>query len=221
MRIYYVAQTKKDVNENSFARPSAIHDLPKEQFYFDDKANHCKDKLEHVTYNNEMNIRRYYSPGQVVFITQIVKDRRLLFNDTSMVVLLRKIIFAVKEHHRFMMHAYVFLPDHFHLLIRPEGESNFSQIMHSIKRNFTNAYKRKMKIEDAFSVWQHRFWDHVIRSEADFEAHFHYIHYNPVKHGYVNELSAWEFSSYLEWQKRGVYENWKGWQEPVDAIWGE
>ena len=34
-------------------------------------------------------------------------------------------------------------------------------------------------------VWQRRFWEHTLESEDDFERHFDYIHYNPVKHGHV------------------------------------
>jgi REP element-mobilizing transposase RayT len=90
-----------------------------------------------------MNIRCFYSPSQIVFITQVVKDRRRLFDDESMMYMLRQVFRAVQNHHPFSMMAYVFLPDHFHLLIKPKGDSNFSQIMHSIKRNFTNEFKRK------------------------------------------------------------------------------
>ena len=36
-----------------------------------------------------------------------------------------------------------------------------------------------------FYLWQRRFWEHQIRDEADYHHHFDYIHYNPVKHGWV------------------------------------
>lgn len=37
----------------------------------------------------------------------------------------------------------------------------------------------------ARAVWQRRFWEHAIRGEADYARHMDYVHYNPVKHGYV------------------------------------
>jgi putative transposase len=43
-------------------------------------------------------------------------------------------------------------------------------------------------------VW-HNYWDTCIRTEADFWTRFNYIHYNPVKHGYVRDPEQWEFSS--------------------------
>ncbi len=168
-----------------------------------------------------MNIRRYYFAGQIVFITQIVKDRKPLFCDPEMVALLNEIFINVNILHPFLMLANVILPDHFHILIRPEGESNFSQIMHSVKSNFTREYKRKLNETGPVHVWQKRFWDHVIRDERDFENHIHYIHYNPVKHGYVNDLNSWDHSSYALWRARGLYDSPKEWIEPRDNLWGE
>ena len=69
--------------------------------------------------------------------------------------------------------------------------------------------------------WQKRFWDHVIRDDRDFENHLHYIHSNPVKHGYVTDPRDWKDSSYLEWEKRGLYSAPFTWEEPKDVDWGE
>uniref|UniRef100_UPI003703D2F1 transposase n=1 Tax=Neisseria meningitidis TaxID=487 RepID=UPI003703D2F1 len=41
-------------------------------------------------------------------------------------------------------------------------------------------------------LWQKRFWEHTIRDEADFACHFDYLHFNPVKHGYVGQISDWQ-----------------------------
>jgi putative transposase len=58
-------------------------------------------------------------------------------------------------------------------------------------------------------VWQRRYWEHVIRDEADLRHHVEYIHYNPVKHGYVARPIDWQFSSFRRFVKSGVYaEDW-------------
>ncbi|MEM1061062.1 MAG: hypothetical protein AAF532_06370 [Planctomycetota bacterium] len=58
-------------------------------------------------------------------------------------------------------------------------------------------------------VWQPRFWEHVIRDDRDFESHFDYIHFNPVRHGLVRCPADWPASSFNRWVKNGVYpENW-------------
>jgi putative transposase len=168
-----------------------------------------------------MNFRRYYIPGSTMFITQVVQDRRPVFRDPQMVELLRLTLQRVKELHPFTMLAYVFLPEHFHILIQPTGASNFSQIMHSFKPNFTKEYKRLAGRTESLKFWQKRFWDHVIRDERDLENHLHYIHYNPVKHGLVADPGDWADSSYLEWEQRGLYPEVLSWNEPKNSLWGE
>jgi putative transposase len=169
-----------------------------------------------------MNIRRYYIPGSAVFITQVIQNREPIFRNPNYLHLLREILHKVKAVHPFLMLGYVFLYDHFHLIIQPTGEANFSDIMHSFKPNFTKEYKKLLGLSPAQSMkfWQKRFWDHVIRDDRDFENHLHYIHFNPVKHGYVRAPHDWKDSSYLEWEKRGLYPAPLAWEEPAEINWG-
>ena len=48
-------------------------------------------------------------------------------------------------------------------------------------------------------VWQSRFWEHAIRDEDDLRAHVDYVHFNPVKHGYVASPDLWPYST---WRRR-------------------
>jgi putative transposase len=54
-------------------------------------------------------------------------------------------------------------------------------------------------------IWQRRFWEHALRDERDYQNHFDYLHYNPVKHGLVNSVPDWPYSSFHHWVKKGVY----------------
>jgi putative transposase len=121
------------------------------------------------------------------------------------------------------MVGYVFLPDHIHMIITPMGSSNFSQVMHSLKTNFTKNYKGLCGIPSSQTVriWQKRFWDHVLRDDRDIETHLHYIHFNPVKHELAEEPQFWEDSSYREWEKRGLYSPSFTWEEPTNNLFGE
>lgn len=170
-----------------------------------------------------MNFRRYYIPGSAVFLTQVVENRESIFKDETLLELLLEVLRKVKELHPFTMLGYVFLFDHFHLLIQLTAGDNFSQIMHSLKPNFTKEYKKRLGLSasDSMKFWQKRFYDHIIRNDRDFENHLHYIHYNPVKHGYVADPRAWKHSSYLEWEKRGLYPPVFEWNESTDIDWGE
>lgn len=166
-----------------------------------------------------MNYRRYYTPNATVFITQVVFQREPFFADEERLAELLTIIRNVKEFRPFIMLGYVFLPDHFHLLIRLTGESNFSQIMHSIKSYYSQQHRKRLGVSGRLQVWQRRFHDHIIRDERDFASHLDYIHYNPVRHGLVTRPEDWPHSSFQYWKVRGAYPNQWGWNLP-DSLRG-
>jgi len=162
-----------------------------------------------------VKLKRYYIPDSIIFITQVTQDRQPVFADDACVVLLQETLRKVQSLHPFSMLGYVFLPDHFHVLIRPRDQSNFSTIMHSLKPNFTKAFKQHKGLTGSVKLWQMRFYDHVIRNEVDLQRHLDYIHYNPVKHGYADKAEDWPYSSFVSWAARGAYPDRWGWSEPA------
>ena len=171
-----------------------------------------------------MNIRRYYVPNAIVFITQVVDRRIPIFQQQPPLDLLLATLREVKRLHPFTMLGYVFLLEHFHLLLRPTGASNFSDIMHSLKPNFTKEYKKLVGVTGSMKFWQKGFWDHLIRDEDDLRRHLDYIHYNPVHHSLVEKPEAWVHSSYRHWQQHNVYPQQWGWSLPASVTnydWGE
>jgi putative transposase len=151
-----------------------------------------------------MNIRRFYIPEAVYFITSVTNRRKPIFRERANIELFWDTLVKVRECYPHELQAFVLLPDHFHFLIKPIGCS-FSKLFQSLHRNYTVNFKVLYSIERNLTLWQHRFWDHVIRDEKDWQFHLNYIHYNPVKHGYVSRPEDWEFSSFREWVKRGAY----------------
>ena len=60
-------------------------------------------------------------------------------------------------------------------------------------------------------IWQRRFWEHAIRGDADYAAHVDYVHFNPVKHGYVSSPADWPYSTFRRLVQRGLYPpDWSG-----------
>ncbi len=60
-------------------------------------------------------------------------------------------------------------------------------------------------------IWQRRYWEHVIRDERDYARHVNYVHYNPMKHGYVERVSNRSHSTFHRLVARGIYPpDWAG-----------
>lgn len=164
--------------------------------------------------------KRYYVPDAIVFITAVTDDRRSYLARGDDIRLFWETLRAVQVIHPFRLLAYVILPNHLHWLLRPgDDQGNFSAVMHSIKRNYTLNYKKAHGIVKPLHLWQDRFWDHVVRDADDLQRHFDYIHWNPVKHGYVRDPEMWPYSTYRHWLDLGYYEPGWGATEP-DAIEG-
>jgi putative transposase len=93
----------------------------------------------------------------------------------------------------------------------PDGDSDFTLRWRLIKAGFSKSLTgnecRSMTRQrrGERGIWQRRFWEHQIRDEADFIAHMDYVHINPVKHGYVNRVSDWRYSTFHRLVGRGVY----------------
>ena len=152
------------------------------------------------------NFRRYYIPNSIVFITAVTNGRIPYLDGERNLSLFWETMRHTQQRHPFHLLAYVILPEHFHWLLRVEDPSgNSSPILHSVKRNYTLNFKRAHGLTTPLQLWQARFWDHVIRDDRDLERHFDYVHYNPVKHGYVTKPEDWSESTYSHWLERGYY----------------
>ncbi|MCP4567201.1 MAG: transposase [FCB group bacterium] len=130
-------------------------------------------------------------PGHAYFITNVTYLRkRILLDHVDMLMQSFKDI----EHRcRYDKIAWVILPDHFHVIIDPL-EQDISNILQRVKMSFGSLYRKHVHIKSG-RIWQHHFWDHIIRNNDDMNRHIDYIHYNPVKHGYVEKPFDWEYSS--------------------------
>ncbi len=147
-----------------------------------------------------MRYRRVTITGACYFFTVNLQNRKsnLL---TENIVNLRYAFQKTMLHYPFNIEAVVVLPDHLHILMSlPEKDRDYSLRWSSIKGIFSKqipasevASGRKSKRERG--IWQKRFWEHLIRDETNFEHHVNYIHYNPVKHGYVANPVDWQYSS--------------------------
>ena len=154
-----------------------------------------------------MQYRRLYQPGARYFFTVVTEKRQPLLIDN--IERLRAAFHLGLSRYPFEIEAIVILPDHLHTLwLLPEGDVDFSKRWMVIKRKFSaglvdgiiNQSKAKKREK---GIWQRRFWEHCIRDEEDWRRHVDYIHFNPVKHGYVSKASDWPYSSFSKAVAKG------------------
>ena len=146
-------------------------------------------------------LRRYYFENADYFITCVTYNREpLLINDID--------IFwdSWKDT---KLKAWVILSDHFHVILNSR-QNSISKIIHKFKITYSRLFRDKYRTG---RVWQNRFWDHIIRNQADYNNHVNYIHYNPVKHGLVTDPREYSHSSFSKYLTDGLYK--KGWGKLV------
>lgn len=164
--------------------------------------------------------RRLHVAGGTYFFTVVTSKRLPIFAEEVWRKLLGDCLRECASLWPFRTEAIVLLPDHLHALwTLPKADPNYSRRWGWTKKEFTKRFLAHGGVESVLGpwrqerkdrgVWQPRFRDHLIRDEYDFENHFHYIHYNPVKHGLAARPLDWEPSSFHRWVREGLYpENW-------------
>ena len=167
-----------------------------------------------------MRYRRANIPGATYFFTVNLADRKsnLL---TEHIDILRNAMRKIRQSHPFDIIAMVILPDHLHAIWRlPEVDADFPLRWSLIKAAFsreipkTEVIRRSRKMKRERGIWQRRYWEHQIRNDDDLEKHVAYVHFNPVKHGYVASAVEWPYSSiHREIARGNVDESWRCFDE--------
>ena len=171
-----------------------------------------------------MRYRRVKTKGGNYFFTVNLADR----NKTLLVdrmEILRHVINQVKKQHPFKLDAMVVLPDHLHAIMTlPENDNNYPTRWRLIKAGFSRQIPGHERISEARKrkgergIWQRRYWEHLIRSDSDYEKHVDYIHYNPVKHKYVSQAAQWPYSTIHDFIGKGLLDPSWGCGELSDEI---
>ncbi len=127
---------------------------------------------------------------------------------------LRAAFDKVRRDHPFKVNAIVVLPEHLHAMwTLPVGDADFSVRWALIKAQFSRAITTGETVTPSRSrrrergIWQRRFYEHMIRDDRDFHAHVDYIHWNPVKHGHVERVVDWPYSSFHWYVRNGWLPN--------------
>jgi putative transposase len=122
-------------------------------------------------------------------VTAVTAQRHSLFQVTATAELFQQTIFDYRSQGRFLLHAFVIMPDHFHALITPAPDVSLEKAMQFIKGGFSFRLKRKM------DVWMRGFNESQIMTKKKFMSCLQYIEENPVRRGIALTPEAHPFSS--------------------------
>ena len=163
-----------------------------------------------------MQYRRSNTPGGTYFFTVVTHQRQPWLGQPWALTTLGDVMRHVREQRPFENLAMVVMPDHLHAIWRlPPDDADFSTRWMLIKQGVVHRLKGRTGIP---TLWQSRFWERTLRDARDVEQHVHYIHFNPVKHGNVQQVIDWPHSTFHRYVKNGVYP--ANWGSAPDALPG-
>ena len=157
---------------------------------------------------------RYYGSNDLHFITCSRYQRKPLLGSAQRRDLFLRILEETRKTHRFVVCAYVVMPEHFHLLVTEPQIGDPSKVMQVVKQRFAQSvlYAEGTKTTPLRNpshprhIWQTRFYDYNVWTEKKRIEKVRYIHRNPVERGLVGSPEQWHWSSfrYYKFGEAGV-----------------
>jgi putative transposase len=183
-----------------------------------------KDREEIIRYRRERGYLLHAPPhlfrdaGAYLISAANFEHRAIMSSPNRRTEFETRLLNAIKEITKDLI-AWVVLPNHYHVLI---GVQVLDAVSAALK-HLHGTTSREWNIEDSLTgkrrVW-YKFADTYIRNDSHLQITFNYIHYNPVKHGYVSDPYDWPWSSLLIYYKdRGrdwLKEQWEAYKPPDD-----
>jgi putative transposase len=99
------------------------------------------------------------------FITGSTYQRRFIFQSDQMARLLVDVMLHYRQEKKYLLHEFVVMPDHFHLLLTPT--LTLERALQLIKGGFS--FRAKKELGFGGEIWEKSFYDRRIRDLAEFE----------------------------------------------------
>ena len=96
-----------------------------------------------------------------------------------------------------VMIVYCLMPNHYHFLVRQEGEQAAGLLPQRIFNSYSKAYNKLY--DHKGTLFEGRYQAKHVATDSYLRHLCRYIHANPVKDGLVQHVEEWPYSNYLEW----------------------
>jgi putative transposase len=131
--------------------------------------------------------------GAVYHVTVRGNERRKIFFNKRDYEKFKEYLGEAKEKYRFVLHAYVLMTNHYHLIIETP-EKNLSKIMHYLNSSYTTYTNIKRKRSG--HLFQGRYKAIVVDKDSYLLELSRYLHLNPVRANMVEKPEEYPHSSY-------------------------
>ena len=125
------------------------------------------------------------------FITSATSQRKLILQSDRMAGLLLDVLFHYRDQNKYLLHEFVIMPDHFHLLLTPTD--TLERSLQLIKGGFSHRARKELGF--AGEIWEKSFHDRRVRDWEEYSAFRRYIHQNPVKKSLATSPEEYRYSS--------------------------
>ena len=129
------------------------------------------------------------------FLTAAIYQKRRLLATPTLKIRLRDTICEFFEKYGWALQHWVILDNHYHLLGQSRNGKDLPQMIRGIHVTSAKAIAQATGCD--YPIWWN-YWDYCLRSEQEYNIRMNYVLYNPVKHGYVNNLHDYPYSSFHE-----------------------
>jgi putative transposase len=116
-----------------------------------------------------------------------------LFISDPTCLLFVETLLRYRQNGAYALHAFVLMPDHFHVLLTPARNTTLERAVQLIKGGSARTLGLERHLQ--FPVWQRGFSDHRIRDAVDYSNHIRYVEQNPVRKRLVVEAREYRWAS--------------------------
>ena len=127
------------------------------------------------------------------FVTAVTWGRRPIFRADALARLFLEVLQHYRGQQAYLLHEFVLMPEHFHVLLTPAPNISLEKAVQFIKGGFS--FRVKHDMASNLEIWQRHPTNHRIHDAVDYTRHAEYIRENPVKRGLVAKAEEYPYSS--------------------------
>ncbi len=137
---------------------------------------------------------RFFVPDVPQHIIQRGNNREAIFADHRDYLYYLVCLKKAAESHDLLIHAYVLMTNHIHLLATPAREESIPKVMQSIGRRYVQYFN--FTYQRTGTLWEGRYRATLVDTENYLLSCYRYIELNPVRAGMIKHPSEYPWSSY-------------------------